>query len=213
MQGQYMPVVSCVCSCNISDLPRCYLFFLILLPFSPMPCKLYSVQVRPVCIFCDSFIRHRFSVHPFLFPSDLLSSLSEMPVVTRSLQSSRCTSRTQTVWICSLLPSARPPPRQSLTCWSGCRMLSDTIDNSILCIRACSQLCLHYVQGPFFSQLVFRFLRRKTLLQMLRADNLSLLEAAPKRWKSLESPSAEDNITGKTSMYNVDSLIMIDVSK
>nr|XP_020453308.1 uncharacterized protein C1orf109 homolog [Monopterus albus] len=40
-----------------------------------------------------------------------------------------------------------------------------------------------------------QFLRRKTLLQTLRADNLSLLESAPKRWKSLESPSAEDNIT------------------
>ncbi|XP_062266315.1 AFG2-interacting ribosome maturation factor [Platichthys flesus] len=40
-----------------------------------------------------------------------------------------------------------------------------------------------------------QFLRRKTLLQMLRADNLSLLESAPKRWKSLESPSAEDGIT------------------
>ncbi|XP_039977589.1 uncharacterized protein C1orf109 homolog [Xiphias gladius] len=40
-----------------------------------------------------------------------------------------------------------------------------------------------------------QFLRRKTLLQMLRADNLSLLESAPKRWKSLESPSTEDCIT------------------
>nr|XP_019967597.1 PREDICTED: uncharacterized protein C1orf109 homolog [Paralichthys olivaceus] len=40
-----------------------------------------------------------------------------------------------------------------------------------------------------------QFLRRKTLLQMLRAENLSLLESAPTRWKSLESPSAEDCIT------------------
>uniref|UniRef100_A0A8P4G6B2 Uncharacterized protein n=1 Tax=Dicentrarchus labrax TaxID=13489 RepID=A0A8P4G6B2_DICLA len=40
-----------------------------------------------------------------------------------------------------------------------------------------------------------QFLRRKTLLQTLRADDLSLLEAAPKRWKSLESPNAEDRIT------------------
>ncbi|XP_035537329.1 uncharacterized protein C1orf109 homolog [Morone saxatilis] len=40
-----------------------------------------------------------------------------------------------------------------------------------------------------------QFLRRKTLLQTLRADDLSLLESAPKRWKSLESPSAEDRIT------------------
>ncbi|XP_044028927.1 uncharacterized protein C1orf109 homolog [Siniperca chuatsi] len=40
-----------------------------------------------------------------------------------------------------------------------------------------------------------QFLRRKTLLQTLRADDLSLLESAPKRWKSMESPSAEDRIT------------------
>lgn len=40
-----------------------------------------------------------------------------------------------------------------------------------------------------------QFLRRKTLFQTLRADDLSLLESAPQRWKSLESPSAEDHIT------------------
>ncbi|XP_041810811.1 uncharacterized protein C1orf109 homolog [Chelmon rostratus] len=40
-----------------------------------------------------------------------------------------------------------------------------------------------------------QFLRRKTLLQTLRAEDLSLLESAPKRWKSLESPSADDCIT------------------
>ncbi|KAM3858141.1 AFG2-interacting ribosome maturation factor [Diretmus argenteus] len=40
-----------------------------------------------------------------------------------------------------------------------------------------------------------QFLRRKTLLQTLRADNLSLLESASKRWESLESPSEEENIT------------------
>ncbi|XP_029299110.1 AFG2-interacting ribosome maturation factor [Cottoperca gobio] len=40
-----------------------------------------------------------------------------------------------------------------------------------------------------------QFLRRKTLLQTLRADDLSLLESAPKRWKSLESPSAEEHIS------------------
>ncbi|XP_041665451.1 uncharacterized protein C1orf109 homolog [Cheilinus undulatus] len=40
-----------------------------------------------------------------------------------------------------------------------------------------------------------QFLRRKTLLQTLRADDLSLMEAAPKRWKSMESPSAEARIT------------------
>ncbi|XP_059206386.1 AFG2-interacting ribosome maturation factor [Centropristis striata] len=40
-----------------------------------------------------------------------------------------------------------------------------------------------------------QFLRRKTLLQTLRPDDLSLLESAPKRWKSLESATAEDHIT------------------
>uniref|UniRef100_UPI0037E71014 AFG2-interacting ribosome maturation factor n=1 Tax=Semicossyphus pulcher TaxID=241346 RepID=UPI0037E71014 len=40
-----------------------------------------------------------------------------------------------------------------------------------------------------------QFLRRKTLLQTLRADDLSLLEAAPSRWQSMESASAEDGIT------------------
>ncbi|KAL6099514.1 airim [Pungitius sinensis] len=40
-----------------------------------------------------------------------------------------------------------------------------------------------------------QFLRRKTLLLTLRADNLSPLESAPKRWKSLECDGAEDHIT------------------
>ncbi|XP_070841002.1 AFG2-interacting ribosome maturation factor [Chaetodon trifascialis] len=40
-----------------------------------------------------------------------------------------------------------------------------------------------------------QFLRRTTLLQTLRTDDLSLLESAPKRWKSLESPGADDCIT------------------
>ncbi|XP_068603469.1 AFG2-interacting ribosome maturation factor [Brachionichthys hirsutus] len=40
-----------------------------------------------------------------------------------------------------------------------------------------------------------QFLRRKTLLQLLRSDDVSLLESAPNRWKSLESPSADDHIT------------------
>lgn len=61
--------------------------------------------------------------------------------------------------------------------------------------------CSHWVgfsfySGSVFPQVMFRFLRRKTLLQTLRADDLSLLESAPKRWKSFESPSAEDRITG-----------------
>lgn len=53
--------------------------------------------------------------------------------------------------------------------------------------------------SSFSSTHVFIFLRRKTLLQTLRADDLSLLESAPKRWQSLECPSAEDRITGKMS--------------
>lgn len=62
-------------------------------------------------------------------------------------------------------------------------------------------LSLHWVvlcseSSVCIPQPVFRYLRRKGLLQMLKADNLSLLESAPNRWKSLESPSAEDNITG-----------------
>lgn len=40
-----------------------------------------------------------------------------------------------------------------------------------------------------------QFLRRKMLLQMLRPDDHELLESAPKRWKSLESPNSEDQIT------------------
>ncbi|XP_068188864.1 AFG2-interacting ribosome maturation factor [Antennarius striatus] len=40
-----------------------------------------------------------------------------------------------------------------------------------------------------------QFLRRKTLLQTLRSNDVSLLESAPNRWKSLESPGADDHIT------------------
>ncbi|KAM4538693.1 AFG2-interacting ribosome maturation factor [Odontesthes bonariensis] len=40
-----------------------------------------------------------------------------------------------------------------------------------------------------------QFLRRKALLQTLRPDQLSLLESVPSRWKSLESPDAEQRIT------------------
>ncbi len=69
--------------------------------------------------------------------------------------------------------------------------------------------CLHCVGFVFssrvvfysFPQLVFRFVRRKALLQTLRADDLSLLESAPNKWKSLESPSANDCITGEESWW------------
>ncbi|XP_056153807.1 ribosome biogenesis protein C1orf109 homolog [Lampris incognitus] len=40
-----------------------------------------------------------------------------------------------------------------------------------------------------------QFLRRKALLQTLRPDNISLLESAPQRWESLESPSGDEGIT------------------
>lgn len=40
-----------------------------------------------------------------------------------------------------------------------------------------------------------QFVKRKTLLLTLRPDDLSLLESAPERWKSLESPKADAVIT------------------
>ncbi|XP_024921020.1 AFG2-interacting ribosome maturation factor [Cynoglossus semilaevis] len=40
-----------------------------------------------------------------------------------------------------------------------------------------------------------QFMKRKLLLQTLRPDDLTLMESAPGRWKSLASQSAEDNIT------------------
>ncbi|XP_034016906.1 uncharacterized protein C1orf109 homolog [Thalassophryne amazonica] len=40
-----------------------------------------------------------------------------------------------------------------------------------------------------------QFLQRKSLLRMLRADKLSLLESAPQKWKSLKNPSEEEKIS------------------
>ncbi|XP_061597973.1 AFG2-interacting ribosome maturation factor [Cololabis saira] len=40
-----------------------------------------------------------------------------------------------------------------------------------------------------------QLLRRKTLLLSLRPDDLAQLESAPRRWKSLESPDAEQRIS------------------
>lgn len=40
-----------------------------------------------------------------------------------------------------------------------------------------------------------QFLKRKTLLLTLRPDDFSVLESAPEKWKSLESPKTEDLIT------------------
>ncbi|KAI4827588.1 hypothetical protein KUCAC02_030973 [Chaenocephalus aceratus] len=51
---------------------------------------------------------------------------------------------------------------------------------------------LHDAERHFRQQ----FPRRKTVLQTLRPDDLSLLESAPKRWTSLECPSAGDHIRG-----------------
>ncbi|XP_071059161.1 AFG2-interacting ribosome maturation factor-like [Pseudochaenichthys georgianus] len=49
---------------------------------------------------------------------------------------------------------------------------------------------LHDAERHFRQQ----FPRRKTVLQTLRPDDLSLLESAPKRWTALECPSAGDHI-------------------
>ncbi|MEQ2241504.1 hypothetical protein ILYODFUR_025981 [Ilyodon furcidens] len=40
-----------------------------------------------------------------------------------------------------------------------------------------------------------QFLQRKTLLQTLRLDDLSQVESASKRWKTLESPDSEQQIS------------------
>nr|ACO14551.1 C1orf109 homolog [Esox lucius] len=40
-----------------------------------------------------------------------------------------------------------------------------------------------------------QFLRRKNVLQALRPEDLYLLEAVPKRWESLESPSGEERLS------------------
>ncbi|XP_072304383.1 AFG2-interacting ribosome maturation factor-like [Eucyclogobius newberryi] len=39
------------------------------------------------------------------------------------------------------------------------------------------------------------FIKRKTLLSTLRPDDFAQMESAPERWKSLNSPKAEDEIT------------------
>lgn len=58
-------------------------------------------------------------------------------------------------------------------------------------------LLLICVRKIVFLIYMSRFLRRKNLLLTLRADDLSLLETAPKRWESLETPSGEESISGK----------------
>lgn len=64
------------------------------------------------------------------------------------------------------------------------------------CGMVCVGVCCSFSKVSSSAQ-VFRFVRRKALLQALRADDLSLLQSFPERWKSLECPSAEENITGE----------------
>lgn len=91
------------------------------------------------------------SIHPpRLCPSGLLSSPSKIPSVTRSLQSSSSTSRTETAWICRLWHGDHPPPRLSPICWSGCRMWSITTDCSILSPRFYLESCLCTVHDDSF---------------------------------------------------------------
>ncbi|KAJ7999980.1 hypothetical protein DPEC_G00200070 [Dallia pectoralis] len=47
-----------------------------------------------------------------------------------------------------------------------------------------------------------QFLRRKNVLQTLRLDDLSLLEAVPKRWESQESHSGEEHLSETLSMVS-----------
>uniref|UniRef100_A0A8K9X0B0 Uncharacterized protein n=1 Tax=Oncorhynchus mykiss TaxID=8022 RepID=A0A8K9X0B0_ONCMY len=56
-------------------------------------------------------------------------------------------------------------------------------------------LLLICVRKIVFLIYMYRFLRRKNLLLTLRADDLSLLQTAPKRWESLETPSGEESIS------------------
>ncbi|XP_010898559.2 uncharacterized protein C1orf109 homolog [Esox lucius] len=48
-----------------------------------------------------------------------------------------------------------------------------------------------------------QFLRRKNVLQMLRPEDLYLLEAVPKRWESLESPSGEERLSETLSTVSL----------
>lgn len=43
-----------------------------------------------------------------------------------------------------------------------------------------------------------RVLQRKTLLQSLSLDHVSLLESAPRRWTSLDCPESDQQISGQT---------------
>lgn len=50
------------------------------------------------------------------------------------------------------------------------------------------------------------------MLQTLRAEDISLIESAPKRWKALECPNAEDRITGEMSCIAMTGFIVLLLS-
>ena len=75
-------------------------------------------------------------------------------------------------------------------------IISNNILLPLLCVCVCARMCFSFLTFSSSTE-VLRFVSRKALLQTLRADDLSLLESFPKRWNSLERPSAEENITGE----------------
>ncbi|KAL7829685.1 hypothetical protein AOLI_G00305700 [Acnodon oligacanthus] len=54
---------------------------------------------------------------------------------------------------------------------------------------------LEWLQDAEYYYRVFRYVQRSNLLQMLKPDDLTLMETAPKRWASLDSPSREERIS------------------
>ncbi|XP_013863177.1 AFG2-interacting ribosome maturation factor [Austrofundulus limnaeus] len=75
---------------------------------------------------------------------------------------------------------------------------SDSLDLSVMTERCAAAPSLadmlEWLQDAerFYRQ---QFLQRKTLLQTLRLDHLHLLESAPRRWKSLDCPGSDQQIT------------------
>lgn len=64
--------------------------------------------------------------------SGFCSSRCGTPPAVTWRRPSSCTS--EAVWTCTPAPRGVPPPRPSLTCWSGCRTPSCTTNGSILCV-------------------------------------------------------------------------------
>lgn len=60
--------------------------------------------------------------------------------------------------------------------------------------------CIRYESCVVVLSFVFRYIQRRNLLQLLKPDDLTLLETAPKRWTSLESPRGEERISGNLSL-------------